>query len=455
MSAIDERLAAAEPASQEIPGPGLLGSLRGLFRFRNDRIAPLQDLTDTYGDVAALRVGKFSFILANSPEVIQECLVSRFRSFRKDPYYDFLRMVLGNGLLTSEDTFHLQQRRMIQPAFHKDRIAQYARIMSADAEALAARWQDGQAVDMAVDMMGLALSIVGKTLFNSEVGGEAHRVAHALEDLLKMDHRIVGPFGKQLIHLPLPSHRRFFAGLRYLDEVLFKMIQEHRASGDQGDLLSMLLAAQDEDDGHRMTDQQVRDEALTLFLAGHETTAVAMTWTWYVLSQHPEVEARLHEELDAVLAGRAPAPEDYPKLDYTRRVFQESMRLYPPAYMIGREAIEDTQLCGYRIPKGAIVIMSPFITQRNPKLWEDPMRFDPDRWLPEHAAGRHKFAYFPFGGGRRLCIGESFAWMEGVLVMAALCQRWRAHLKPGHEIGYELFVTTRPRGGMPMTLEKR
>lgn len=440
----------------DAPGPGIWRSFEVLRRWNShERIAATQGLIDEYGDMAQLNTPFLRFFVAHSPDAIQECLVAKHRSFKKDRYYDFLRLILGNGLLTSEDDFHLKQRRMIQPAFHKERINGYAEAMVRYSEATRAGWKDGQAVNMASEMMALALAIVGKTLFGSEVGSEAAMVAEALDHMMPLDNRVVGPMGSLIIRLPLPSHRCFFKSLAGIDALLYRIIAEHRAKGDTGDLMSMLLAAQDEDDGHRMNDQQVRDEAITLFLAGHETTAIAMTWMWYLLSQHPEIEARLHEELDRVLAGRAPAPEDYARLDYTRRVFQESMRLFPPAYMIGREALEDTSLDGYRIPKGAIVLMSPYLTQRDARNFPGPERFDPDRWLPENSAGRHKFAYFPFGGGRRLCIGEPFAWMEGVLVMATLCQQWRATLDPTHKIGFDLYVTLRPKGGMPMTLHRR
>lgn len=440
----------------EAPGPGIWKSLGVLRKWQNeDRLAVTRQVVDSYGDMALLKAPGMRFFVANNPDIIQECLVARHRSFHKDRYYDFLRLILGNGLLTSEEDFHLKQRRMVQPAFHKERIAGYAGAMVHYSEITRDGWKDGQQVNMASEMGSLALSIVGKTLFGSEVGTEARGVAEALDHILPLDNTVIGPFGTWIIRLPFPSHRRFFKSLAYIDTVLYRMISEHRANGDQGDLLSMLLAAQDEDDGHRMSDKQVRDEAITLFLAGHETTALAMTWTWYLLSQHPEVEARMHEELDRVLGGRVPAFEDYARLDYTRRVFQESMRIYPPAYMIGREAIEDTTLGEYRIPKGSIVIMSPYVTQHDARYFPEPEKFDPDRWLPENSAGRHKFTYFPFGGGRRLCAGEPFAWMEGVLVMATLCQQWRATLVPGHEIGFELYVTLRPKGGMPMTLHRR
>lgn len=425
-----------------------------MWAFRKDHITPVQDLLQDYGAIGLLDLGVAQVYFLNDPELIQECLLTRHKDFHKDPYYIFLKLFLGNGLLTSEEDFHLRQRRMIQPAFHKQRVMGYAEAMIKHSRTTAARWEDGQQFDINAEMMRLALEIVGETLFSSEVGGEAERVAHALETIFSFEQRFAQPLGALAAKLPLPGNKRFYNAIAELDAILYRMIHEHREAGDQGDLLSMLLAAQD-DEGGRMSDQQLRDEALTLFLAGHETTAIALTWTWYLLAEHPEIEARFHQELDEVLGGKPPTPEDYAKLDYTYRVFKESMRLYPPAYMIGRQAIASTTLGGHAIKKGALVIMSPYITQRDARYFPDPLRFDPDRWLPENNADRHKFAYFPFGGGKRLCIGESFAWMEGVLVLATLGQHWRFRhdlqgtpaLNPG--------VTLRPAAGMPGTVYRR
>ena len=304
-------------------------------------------------------------------------------------------------------------------------------------------------------MMKVALDIVTKTLFNSDVSEAAEQVAAALETIFSYSEFYMGPVGLVISKLPLPVNRPFFDAIKLLDDILLGMIREHRATGDQGDLLSMLLNAQDEDDGGRMTDRQVRNEAITLFLAGHETTAVALTWTWYLLSQHSEIEQKLHEELDDVLGGREPGAGDYPRLDYTYRVFKEAMRLYPPAYLCGRQAIRDTKLGPYSIAKGNMVIVAPCTIQRSSKYYDNPDAFDPDRWLPERCEGLHKFAYLPFGGGLRKCVGEPFAWMEGVLVLATIAQRWRVELHPDHEVGFAPAVTLRPKGGLPVIVHRR
>ncbi|MBI2433760.1 MAG: cytochrome P450 [Candidatus Hydrogenedentes bacterium] len=437
------------------PGPHWWASWRPLWQWRHDRIAPVARIMREYGDIAMCQMGRLHFYFLNHPDLIQECLVTRHRSFKKDRYYDFLRIVLGDGLLGSEGDQHLRQRRMMQPAFHRQRMQAYGETMARYAVHHRDKWTDGKQVDMAAEMMELALAIVGKTLFNSHLGAEARKVGQALEHILPMDDRYVGPFGEFYRSLPLRANRRFNAALRQLDELLFRLIREHKKSGDVGDLLSMLLLAQDEEDNHHMTEKQVRDEALTLFLAGHETTAIALTWTWYLLSQHLEVEERFQHELDHVLQGRPPAPADLAKLPYTRCVFAESMRLYPPAYIIGREATEDTALGGYRVPRGSQIIMCPYVTHRDPRFFPDPERFDPERWRPELVEQRPKFSFFPFGGGNRVCIGEPFAWMEGVMVLAAIGQKWAPRLMPGHAVELDPRVTLRPRRGMRMTVHRR
>lgn len=437
----------SQPISADtLPGPGLLRSWQFINNWPTDRITPMEKVRDTYGDLVRLNLGVTAIYLFQRPDLIQDCLVARHKDFHKDRYYFFLKLVLGNGLLTSEDAQHLRQRRMIQPAFHRERVQGYGEAMVHFSRQAAARWRDGEHLDMAAAMGSLALDIVGKTLFNTDVSAEAAKVAHNLDFILSMDSRFVHPLGQLFAKLPLPSNKRFFGAIAELDEILYRMIREHRASGDQHDLLSMLLMAQDEDDGTGMTDQQVRDEAITLFLAGHETTAIALAWTWYLLSQNPEAEARMHAELDAVLGGRDATAADYNALSYTYRVFKESMRLYPPAYMIGREAIRDTEVGPYTIRRGEIVVMSQYLLHRDPQYYKDPERFDPDRWLPENCEGLPKFAYFPFGGGRRLCVGEAFAWMEGVLVLATIAQRWRFDMQPGAVPGMKPHVTLRPTG---------
>jgi cytochrome P450 len=364
---------------------------------------------------------------------------------------------LGEGLLTSEGEFHRRQRRLAQPAFHRQRINQYAEAMVDYAAKTRERWQDRSTLDISQEMMRLTLAIVGKTLFDADVESEAKEIGRALSDIMKLFDRITMPFPQLLNKLPLPSNYKFLKASRRLDQTIYRIINQRRASGeDRGDLLSMLLLAQDEEgDGTGMSDLQLRDEAMTIFLAGHETTANALTWTWYLLSQHPDVEEKLHAEIDATLVGRLPAADDVARLQYVDKVVAESMRLYPPAWAMGRQALSDYPIGEYVAKAGAIILMSPYVMHRDPRYYPDPDRFDPERWTEEARAGRPRFAYFPFGGGPRICIGEQFAWMEAVLVLATLAQRWRLRLAPGFLAEPKPMITLRQKHGMRMELERR
>ncbi len=437
---------------QRFPGEALL-------LLRRDPIALFRSAAATYGDIVRLPLGSHPVYLINDPEIIKDVLVTRQKQFKKGRGLERAKSLLGEGLLTSEGERHLRQRRMIQPAFHRQLVAAFGEAMTHYAEQTGARWRAGEIVDMSREMMSLTLAIVGKTLFDTEIRSEADEIGGAMEDVIALFHLLMLPFAEFLEKLPLPAVLRYRRARARLDATIFRFITEHRASAEsgevRGDLLSMLLLAQDEEDGEGMTDRQVRDEAMTLFVAGHETTANALTWTWYLLSENPDVEAQFHREIDSVLAGRTPAMDDLPDLSYTRRVFSESLRLYPPAWVIGRRVLTDYSVNGYILPANSIVLPSQAVTHVDPRFFPDPLRFDPDRWTPEAEAARPKFAFFPFGGGPRVCIGEQFAWMEGILTLATLGQRWRPRLLPGHPVATEPIVTLRPKYGMKMTLERR
>lgn len=362
------------------------------------------------------------------------------------------KVLLGDGLLTSEGDLHRRQRRLALPAFHRERIDRYAEVMVALGAAMRDEWRDGATINVAFEMMRLTLAVVAQTLFGTDVSGDVREISAALTELMEMFPRIVSPFADVLRRLPLPPARRLERAIARLDAIIYRIIEERRAAGDdRGDLLSMLLLARDEEEGGGgMTDRQLRDETMTLFLAGHETTANALSWTWYLLSQNPAVERRMHEEIDRVLGGRLPAPADYARLPYVEMVFAESMRLFPPAWIVGRLALEDVQLGGWTIPRGAVVIVSQIVTQRDARFWPDPLRFDPERFTPEAKAARPKFAYFPFGGGTRICIGEGFAWMEGVLLLATIAQKWRLLRDTPQPVETQPVITLRPRGGIAM-----
>ena len=315
-------------------------------------------------------------------------------------------------------------------------------------------WQDGDVRDIDREMIYLTLQIVGKTLFNAEVGDDANKIGAALNTMVELFNFLLLPFSEWLEKLPLPHSIRFKKARKTLDEIMYGIIDERRRSGkDEGDLLSMLLMARDEADGSPMTDEQIRDEALTLFLAGHETTANALTWTWYLLSQNPECEARLHEELRSVLAGRLPTFDDLSELNYTEAVLAESMRLFPPAWAIGRSVIAEHEFGGYRVPVGSIVLVSPYVLHRDERFWENAGEFRPDRWesVSVKEAGQRNI-YIPFGGGIRRCIGESFAWAEGILLIATLAQKWKLDLDPGQRIDVKPQITLRPKYGMKMRI---
>jgi cytochrome P450 len=449
-------MATAQRLSADPPGPRALFPGHTLLEFARRRLPFLVESAAKYGDIVFFKVGNERIYLFNHPDLIRDVLVTNQKNFTKSRALVRAKKVLGEGLLTSEGEFHLRQRRLAQPAFHRDRIARYALSMVGYAGRASSRWRPGSTIDVHDEMMRLTLAIVARTLFSADVEGEAAAIGEALNTTFAAFNIGVLPFSELLEKLPLPYIKRFNAARARLDATIYRIIDERRATGeDKGDLLSMLLLAQDtEGDGGGMTDVQVRDEAMTIFLAGHETTANALSWTWYLLSQHPDVERRFHREVDA-LGTRPPGPDDMARLSYTRMILAESMRLYPPAWAVGRRAIGEFEAGGYRIPARSMVLMSQYIMHRDPRYHPDPERFDPDRWLPDAASARPKFSYFPFGGGTRICIGEQFAWMEGVLLLATIAQRWKFRYLGDAAPAIEPRITLRPRGGLRMRAESR
>lgn len=436
------------------PKAGILGG--HFLKFRRRPTEFLEEAA-SLGDVTKFRMGGQSAFFLNHPDLIRDLLVVNAHKFKKGRALQRSKRLLGEGLLTSEGEAHLRQRRMIQPAFHRQRIAEYAKAMVEYSEKMRDEWNAGEVRDIDREMMRLTLQIVGKTLFNADVNNEADEVGKAMTTLIELFNYLLLPFSEWLEKLPLPQSKRFNYARETLNSIIYKIINERRLSKeDTGDLLSMLLLAQDEETGSIMSDEQIRDECLTLFLAGHETTANALTFTFYLLSQNPEMEEKLHRELNQVLNGKLPTVEDYSKLKYTEAVFAEAMRLYPPAWAIGRLAIENHEFNDFEIPKGSLVLISPYTTQRDKRFWENADEFIPERWFSQSIkeAGQ-KFIYFPFSRGVRSCIGESFAWTEGVLVIAALLQKWKLSLIPEQKIGLKPLMTLRPKFGMKMRIEKR
>src|SRR6266849_155260 len=407
-----------------------------------------------YGDIAGLRVLNFRSIFVNHPDLIEEVLVTHARKYSKGRVLRANRHVFGEGLLTSEGDFWLRQRRLAQPAFHRARIASYAATMVQYTERLLESWRGGEERDAHRDMMRLTLQIVGKTLFDADVERDAKEVGKSLELLLE-----IGANFRRTIFvphwLPTPANLRVKREVAQIEKILYRIIAERRGSGsDAGDLLSMLLSAQDED-GSRMTDRQLRDEAITLFLAGHETTACTLSWTWWLLAQNPAAEAKLHAELDAVLGDRAPSLDDLPRLAYTGHVITESLRLYPAAWGMARLAVEDHEIAGYPVRKGMGVAMAQWVVHRDPRWYDAPEEFRPERWEGDLMKRLSRFAYFPFGGGPRQCIGNAFALMEATLILATIARKFRLPLVANHPVVPLASITLRPRHGVRVTLELR
>jgi len=427
------------------------------FEPRGDPIGYFTKCIREYGDIVFLRFLGVPMCLLNRPDCIESVLVTQHNNFEKSKDYRALRRVLGNGLLTSEGEFWRRQRKLVQPAFHQERIAAYTEVMVAYTERMLASWKDGQGLDVHEAMMRLTLDIVAKTLFDTDVSREAEDVGAALQFLM-------GKFMRQAAFafllpdsIPIPTTRRLRRAVGQLDKVIYEIIRRRRASGTMsGDLLSVLLQAQD-DEGLGMTDRQLHDEIMTLFLAGHETTANALSWTWLLLGQHPEVEEKLVEELRRVLGGRAPTASVLPRLTYTEMVLREAMRLYPPVWVIGRRALAPFRLGNYELPAETNVVMSQLITHRDAKYFPEPERFDPDRWRPNDPRNLSlpRFAYFPFGGGPRVCIGAGFSMMEAVLLLATIAQNFKLTLVPGQTIEKLPSVTLRPKSGIRVILHRR
>jgi cytochrome P450 len=456
----EERAAASERPAANVsalpPGPeGNPFFGRVVRSSRRDPLNFMLGLAREYGDVCTFRVGRERVFFVNSPEGVRDVLTGHYGNFLKGGGRQKARRFLGEGLLLSEGELHRRQRRLALPAFHRQRISAYAAEMGAAADALASRWRDREVLDVWPEMLRLTLGIVGRTLFGADVESESDEVGGAMRAATLQYRAFKLPGAKVWERLPLPHLVRFQRGKRRLREVVLRLIEERRRGGrDHGDLLSMLLSAEG-DDG-MMTPAQVWDEALTIFIAGYDTTATALLWTWYALSQNPEAEARLHEELDAVLDGERPAGfEDLARLPYTERVLCESMRLYPPTWRLVRRAVRDFPVGGYVVPAGSLVVVSQYVMHRDPRFFPDPERFDPERWTPEARAARPQFSYFPFGGGPRRCVGESFAMTEGVLLLSTLARRWRVRPLEGHPVEVFPEHLLRAKRGMPVRLERR
>src|SRR6266849_4331841 len=435
--------------------PGPYGGLKG-WSFRALNQSPLEMFSELarYGDIVGIRVVNFRNIFINHPDLIEEVLVGHPRRYLKGRVLRANRHVFGEGLLTSEGDFWLRQRRLVQPAFHRARVAAYAETMVQYTQRMLESWRGAEERDVHREMMRLTLQIVAKTLFNADVAGDTQDVGKSLELLLELG----ANFRRTLFvphWVPTPTNLRIKREIALIESILYRIISERRSSGrDTGDLLSMLLHAQDED-GSRMTDRQLRDETITLFLAGHETTASTLSWAWWLLAQNPAAEAKLHAELDTVLGGRSPSLDDLSKLPYAGNVITEALRLYPPAWGLARVAIEDHEIAGYPVKKGMGVAMAQWVVHRDTRWYDSPKEFRPERWENDFIKRIPRFAYFPFGGGPRQCIGNAFALMEATLILATIAQKYRLRLVANHLVAPLASITLRPRHGVRVTLESR
>ena len=441
------------------PGPKGLPVVGVAFEVRGDPLGAMRRYAREYGDIVRFPVMMQERILLNHPDFIEQVLVVQQSKFHKSELTRRITgRMLGQGLLISEGNFWRRQRRLAQPAFHRARVNEYAATMAEIAQSHIAQWRDGEARNVSQDMMGLTLDIAVRTLFGTALPGEADQVGRAMTFLMRYSLRRQRMPVRIPETWPTPNNRRANQELAFMDSLVYRIISERQAgngnAAPHNDLLALLMDAMDEDGSH-MTSQQLRDETMTLFIAGHETTSQMLSWTWYALSRNPAVEARLHEELHGVLAGRAPEVGDLQRLPYLQAVMNESLRLYPPAYILARTAIEPCQIGGYDMPVGATILISQWVTHRDPRFYDDPDTYRPERWLDGLMQRLPAGAYFPFGDGPRRCIGQGFALMEAAIVIAMVAQKFRLQLVPGHEVVPEPLVTLRPRQGIRMTLHAR
>jgi cytochrome P450 len=429
------------------------------FAFRKFRpanpILLFQHLAQEYGDIAHYKIGWHHIVFLNHPDYIREILVVQNENFIKERTVQRTKMLLGEGMITAEGAQHRAQRLVSQPAFHRQRVPEYASTMVQEAVHVRDRWRAGETRDIAIDMMHLTLNVVAQTLFATDLAEEVDELADAINRIMGLYNFLVMlPAAEWLVHVRPPGLGAFVRARKRIDAVVYRMIAVHRQRGtNSGSLLDLMLASAP--DRSSATEQSLRDQVITIFLAGYETVANALSWTWYLLSQNPECERLFHAEIDRELQGRLATFEDVPRLRYVEMVLAESMRLYPPAWAMGRYARADFQLGDFFLPAKTTVLLSQFITHRDARFFPDPLRFDPERFTPEAKSRRTKLTYFPFGAGARQCIGESFAWVEGVLLLATLAQKWKLRLVPGHRVEPEPLITLRPKYGMRMQVEAR
>ncbi len=454
------------PVRPDVSGPAGMPVIGNTLQFQRNPLGFLMRTAADYGDVARYRLGNITFYQINHPHGVQRVLQDNHHNYVKGDLFDIVRRVAGNGLFTSEGDLWQRQRRLMLPAFHRRRIAGFGEIMTGRTLDMLEGWGQranlGQPLDIAEELTALTMAIISETMFGARLDGDVpaatsrRAVGQAIGVILAdVNFRFQVPFYPSL-RWPTPRNRRALAAMRTVDDVVLGIVEQRRRTGEErDDLLGMLMEARDEGTGQATSDKQLRDEVVTIFVAGHETTAVLLTWVFYLLSQHPDVETKLHAELTEVLGGRAPGVADVPNLRTARMVIDETLRLYPPAWITNRQAVAADEVCGHHIPAGAVVGISPYVMHHLPAYWPDPDRFDPQRFAPDAAHERPRFAYMPFGGGPHQCIGNSFALMEATLILAAVAQRYRLRLPAGAVVTPQPTATLRPAGGLPMMREIR
>jgi len=450
--------AAAHPSQIERPpGPARVPLFGQSLSFSRDPLAFLSGLGRDYGDIAYFKLGSIDGYFLNHPDYVREALIAQRASFSITPFRARLELVVGQGLFASQGELHARQRRLMQPVLRKSRVEAHIDQMAALAQRSRDRWSAGDEIDVADEMMKLAMFIATKVLFNHEIEGDSDDVSKNLTVVMEAFTRIMSPFLSFALKLPIPSTLRFRRAVRELDAVIYRMIEQRRNARTEGeDLLSLLMRAKDDETNLFMTEKQLRDELLTLLIAGHETTANLLIWTIYLLAQNPEADALLHAEARSVLGGAT--GYDAARLDrlvYTKKVLLEGLRIYPPSWFFGRAALADVRIGPYTVPKGSVVMMSQYVMHRDRRFYDQPEQFRPERWTDEFQAKLPRGAYFPFSAGDRHCIGEGFAWQEALLILATLAERWRFELVPGQSIRCMPSLTLRPEGAVRMIVRPR
>lgn len=453
----------------KIPGPKGRPFIGILPEFAKDSLGFLVDSMNQYGNVVYYHLGPRPVYQINHPDGIQQVLQDNNHNYTKEGFKtDFIEIVVGDGLFVSEGATWLRQRRLMQPAFHRQQIQKFGEMMVTSTQKMLDRWEAISAsditIDVAAEMMHLTLEIVNQALFSTSIDDVAGENLQDIEDSLNfifddVNYRFQRPFYP--LWAPTGRNRKYKEAVRMLDQVIYRIIQARRdllrtnPQSAPDDLLTTLMTAKDEDTGTAMSDQQLRDEVMTMFIAGHETTANTLAWAFYLLACHPDIEEKVITELEYVLAERTPDPKDLSDLPYTRMVIDETLRLYPAAWITNRISVETDTVCGYTIPANAFVTISPYAVHRHPDFWDKPDEFQPERFSPEITKGRHPYAFIPFGGGPRLCIGRNFALMEAPLVLAAALQRFQLQLSPGQVVKPGAAATLKPEGGLKMILKSR